>query len=71
MEGREREARECYEGALALDPTFDEAHYEIGCMLPRSGDYEGAVKSLRKALEGRSRLRGRSRGARHRACCIQ
>jgi len=48
--GDMREAKELYEALIADEPAFLEPYYNYGQLLGQMGDYEGALKSYRKAL---------------------
>jgi tetratricopeptide (TPR) repeat protein len=50
LENRGDEAIQCLHEALALDPNYEEAHYNLGHDLRRNGDLEGAIERFRKAL---------------------
>jgi tetratricopeptide (TPR) repeat protein len=50
LENRGDEAIQCLHEALALDPNYEEAHYDLGYDLRRKGDLESAIEHFRKAL---------------------
>ena len=60
-DGPERRGRKLYERALALQPDFPEALNNIGLLLGRAGDLEGAERYFREALAKRRHLRGGGR----------
>jgi tetratricopeptide (TPR) repeat protein len=43
-------ARPAYEAALALDPDHAEARYNLGLVLAREKDHEGAVRQFREVI---------------------
>lgn len=51
MLGREREAREYFRRALALDPRSEHALLHLGIMLAESGRYDGARQYLERVVE--------------------
>ena len=46
-------ARQAFEGAVRADPKCAEAHYNIGVLDERRGDYEQAERAYRAALDAR------------------
>ncbi|MBV8975383.1 MAG: tetratricopeptide repeat protein, partial [Sinobacteraceae bacterium] len=48
--GREREALECFERAIALDPNLGSAHHNRAMLLARAGAHERALQSFDRAL---------------------
>ncbi|MBI1945697.1 MAG: tetratricopeptide repeat protein [Deltaproteobacteria bacterium] len=48
--GNTLEAKQALAVALALDPAFPPAHYNVACIAALEGDRETAVKHLREAL---------------------
>lgn len=48
--GREKESEECLREALKIDPDYEEAHYNLGCMYKLKGKLALAEKHLRKAI---------------------
>jgi tetratricopeptide (TPR) repeat protein len=50
LEDRGEEAIQCLHEALALDPNYEEAHFNLGYDLGRNGNLEGAIERFRKAL---------------------
>ncbi len=51
MLGREREAREYFRRALALDPSSEHALLHLGIMLAESGRYDAARQYLKRVVE--------------------
>ncbi|MFM8525471.1 MAG: DUF6165 family protein [Cyanobacteriota bacterium] len=51
MQGRWEEMIPLLRNALAMDPSFADAHNNLGIALRRSGDPDAAIQSFRKALE--------------------
>jgi tetratricopeptide (TPR) repeat protein len=50
-QGRHDEAEECLRKALKVDPDYDEAHYNLGCIYRGRGKFVLAEKHLRRAIE--------------------
>jgi len=48
---RNDEAEECLRKALKVDPDYEEAHYNLGCIYRRKGKAKPAEKHLRRAIE--------------------
>ena len=48
--GKIKEAVAAYEQAIALDPDFADAHYNLGLALKRLGRLDGAIASYRAAI---------------------
>ena len=48
--GRVDDALANYRGALKRSPALAEAHYNVGVLLARKGDLDGAERSLDRAL---------------------
>ncbi|MCB0289335.1 MAG: tetratricopeptide repeat protein [Calditrichaeota bacterium] len=46
-----REARECYQNALAIAPDNTEAHYNLALGYLKNQDYENAIKHLRRIID--------------------
>ena len=51
LAGRDDEAREAYEKALALDPKLVSAHYNLGLLLRQAGEERPAMKHFREVVE--------------------
>lgn len=51
-----RDAIECFQRALALDPGLAKAHNNLGCVLERIGDLAGAVECFRSACNANPNL---------------
>jgi tetratricopeptide (TPR) repeat protein len=49
--GRENESIGCLRSALALDPEYEEAHYNLGCIYKLDGKQALAERHLRRAIE--------------------
>jgi tetratricopeptide (TPR) repeat protein len=49
--GRENESIGCLRSALALDPEYEEAHYNLGCIYKLRGKQALAERHLRRAIE--------------------
>lgn len=50
LDGRHREAGDCYEKALVLDPGYPFAHCNRGVLLWHDGDTREAINAFRRAL---------------------
>lgn len=50
-QGKERQAREAYQRAVTLNPSYSEALLRLGALKSRQGDQAGAVQALTKALQ--------------------
>ena len=50
-QGRADEAVQCLHESLAIDPNFEESHYNLGCIDERNGDIDAAIARYRRALE--------------------
>ena len=48
---RSEEAISWLHRALAIDPDYEEAHYNLGYIDERNGDVEAAIARYRRALE--------------------
>jgi tetratricopeptide (TPR) repeat protein len=48
--GREEESEECLRAALKIDPDYEEAHYNLGCVYKLEGKLTLAEKHLKKAI---------------------
>jgi len=48
--GRNEESEECLRQAFKIDPDYEEAHYNLGCMYKLKGKLALAEKHLRKAI---------------------
>ena len=57
-EGRLSEAAEGFAAVAGSQPSFAEAHLNLGLVLEEQGQYGGAVASLQRALTLKPRLRG-------------
>ena len=49
--GRSSEAKLCYQKALEIDPGNYEAHFNLGKWYKAHGDYDRAIKYLRRAID--------------------
>lgn len=49
--GRHDEAEECLRKALKVDPDYEEAHYNLGYIHKKKGNFALAEKHLRRAIE--------------------
>lgn len=48
--GRHEDALQEVWQALAIDPNYEEAHYNLGCVLRKRDDREGAIDRFRRAI---------------------
>lgn len=50
-DSRDSRAEALLQKSVALDPSYWEAHYELGVLLSNRHDYEGAAKELERSIE--------------------